>query len=68
MIASARDRKIDKILKTAKYLFRRTAEELQLYSKDIEILSSSQSVCWLTTVCSVPAFTREHRSAVGGLT
>ena len=43
MIASARDKKNDKILKTAKYLFRRTAEELQLYSKDIEILSSSQS-------------------------
>ena len=43
MIASARDRKNDKILKTAKYLLRKTAEELQLFSKDMEILSSSLS-------------------------
>ena len=43
MIASARDKKNDKILKTAKYLFRKTAEELHLYSKDMEILSSSLS-------------------------
>ena len=43
MIASARDKKNDKILKTAKYLFRKTAEELQLFSKDMEILSSSLS-------------------------
>ena len=43
MIASARDKKNDKILKTAKYLFRKTAEELKLYSKDMEILSSSLS-------------------------
>ena len=43
MIASARDRKNDKILKTAKYLLKKTAEELQLFSKDIEILSSSLS-------------------------
>ena len=28
---------------TAKYLFRKTAEELELYSKDIEIISSSVS-------------------------
>ena len=31
------------VLRTAKYLFRKTAEELQLYSKDLEILSSSLS-------------------------
>ena len=41
MIDTARERKNYKILKTAKYLFRKTAEELDLYSKDLEILSSS---------------------------
>ena len=43
MIASARDMKNDKTLKTAKYLFRKIAEELVLLSKDMEILSSSLS-------------------------
>ena len=41
MIATARERRNDKILKTAKYLLRKTADELRLSSKDIEILSSS---------------------------
>ena len=43
MIATARERKNYKILRTAKYLFRQTAEELQLFSKDLEILSSGLS-------------------------
>ena len=34
---------MDNELKTAKLLFRKTAEELKLYSKDVEIISSSLS-------------------------
>ena len=43
MIATAREKKNYKILRTARYLFRKTAEELQLFSGDLEILSSSLS-------------------------
>ena len=47
MIARAREMKNSErgkiVLRTAKYLFRKTAEELRLYSKDLEILSSSLS-------------------------
>ena len=47
MIARAREMKNSErgkiVLRTAKYLFRKTAEELKLFSKDLEILSSSLS-------------------------
>ena len=47
MIARAREMKNSErgqiVLRTAKYLFRKTAEELRLYSKDLDILSSSLS-------------------------
>ena len=41
IIATAREKELDNEYKTAKYLFRKTAEELKLYSRDVEIISSS---------------------------
>ena len=43
IIATAREKDLDNEMKTAKLLFRKTAEELKLYSKDVEIISSRLS-------------------------